>query len=258
MNILRTDPEAFAQTAAALIASVIRAKPDARLVVATGNTPIKPYQELAKLREQGELDCSSLRVFQMDAYADVSPQDPRSLQGWTRRSFIEPLHIPEKNFTPMVGNSSNHEAACTAYHQAVVEAGGYDLAILGLGPNGHLGFNEPPADAKATTRVIQLTEESIHSNAAHWGGRDQVPRQALTAGMDLFLSAKQLLLLVTIWVCDPCSALELSANRPPRHGTSRQSCASLKWLTDAPDHLDFSTIDAFICFCKPSQTQAFS
>jgi glucosamine-6-phosphate deaminase len=98
MNILRTDPEAFAQTAAALIASVIRAKPDARLVVATGNTPIKPYQELAKLREQGELDCSSLHVFQMDAYADVSPQDPRSLQGWTRRSFIKPLHIPEKKF----------------------------------------------------------------------------------------------------------------------------------------------------------------
>jgi glucosamine-6-phosphate deaminase len=196
MNILRTDPETFAQMAATLIASVIRAKPDARLVVATGNTPIKPYQELAKMREQGELDCSRLCIFQMDAYADVSPQDPRSLQGWTRRSFIEPLHIPEANFTPIVGNSSDHAAACKAYHQAVLEAGGYDLAILGLGPNGHLGFNEPPADDKATTRVIQLTEESILSNAAYWGGRDQVPRRALTAGMDLFLSAKQLLLLV--------------------------------------------------------------
>jgi glucosamine-6-phosphate deaminase len=197
MNILRVDTESFSQVGAALVARVIRAKPNANVVMATGNTPMGVYQELAKLHQQGELDCSSLHVFQLDAYADVPLHDARSLQAWSRRSFTEPLNISEANFTPLVGFSDDHEAACKTYYQAVVKAGGYDLAILGLGPNGHLGFNEPPCDEHATTRVITLTEESLVSNAVYWGGRENVPMQALTAGMDLLLSARQILLLVT-------------------------------------------------------------
>jgi glucosamine-6-phosphate deaminase len=197
MQILRVETESFNAVGAALIASVIRAKPDANIVIATGNTPMGVYQELAKLKAQGELDSSSLRVFQLDAYANVPLNDPRSLQAWSRRSFTQPLQIPEENFTPLIGYSSDHEAACKTYHQAVLNAGGYDLAILGLGPNGHLGFNEPPCTDTATSRVITLTEESLVSNAVYWGGRDNVPTQALTAGMDLLLAAKQILLLVT-------------------------------------------------------------
>jgi glucosamine-6-phosphate deaminase len=197
MNVLRVDTESFSQVGAALVASVIRAKPTANVVIATGNTPMGVYQELAKLHQQGELDCSSLHVFQLDAYADVPLHDTRSLQAWSRRSFIEPLTISEENFTPLIGYSDNHEVACKKYHQTVVKAGGYDLAILGLGPNGHLGFNEPPCDETATTRVITLTGESLVSNAVYWGGREHVPTRALTAGMDLLLSAKQILLLVT-------------------------------------------------------------
>lgn len=196
MQILRVETESFNAVGAALVASVIRAKPSANVVIATGNTPMGVYSELAKLRQQGELDCSSLQVFQLDAYANVPLNDARSLQAWSRRSFIEPLHIPEENFTPLIGYSDNHETACKTYHQAVVKAGGFDLAILGLGPNGHLGFNEPPCDENATTRVITLTEESIISNAVYWGGREHVPTHALTAGMDLLLNAKQILLLV--------------------------------------------------------------
>ncbi len=197
MQILRIDTESFNAVGAALIASIIRAKPTANVVIATGNTPMGVYGELATLKQQGELDCSSLRVFQLDAYANVPLDDPRSLQAWSRRSFTQPLQIPEANFTPLIGYSENHEVACKTYHQAVVSSGGYDLAILGLGPNGHLGFNEPPCTEKDRTRVITLTEESLVSNAVYWGGRDNVPTHALTAGMDLLLAAKQILLLVT-------------------------------------------------------------
>ena len=197
MNVLQVTPDKFNAAGASLLVDWFTAKPDANVVIATGNTPMGIYQSIAEMQKQGKVDCSSLHVFQLDAYADVPLSDPRSLQGWSRRSFIEPLSIAEKNLTPLIGYSSNHLEACQNYHQAVVHAGGYDIAILGLGPNGHLGFNEPPADHKSTTRVITLTEESMVSNAVYWGGRENVPKQALTAGMDLLLAAKQILLVVS-------------------------------------------------------------
>jgi glucosamine-6-phosphate deaminase len=88
-------------------------------------------------------------------------------------------------------------AACRRYHETLVAAGGLDLAILGLGPNGHIGYNDPPADATATTRVLNLSESSLATCAREWGGRDQLLPQALTIGMDLLLAARQKLLIVS-------------------------------------------------------------
>jgi glucosamine-6-phosphate deaminase len=197
MNIVRVDIENFNGMGASLLTNWFKAKPDANVVIATGNTPMGIYQELSRAYQQKELDISNLKVFQLDAYADVPLSDARSLQGWSRRSFIEPLNIPEENFTPLIGYSNDHQEACNSYHQKVLELGGYEIAILGLGPNGHVGFNEPPSDDNSTTRVITLTEESIVSNAVYWGGCEKVPKQALTAGMDLLLATRQILLVVT-------------------------------------------------------------
>jgi glucosamine-6-phosphate deaminase len=197
MNILRVDTGKLHAMGASLLISWFKAKPDANVVIATGNTPMGIYKELSKAYKQKAFDTVHLNVFQLDAYAEVSLSDSRSLQGWSRRSFIEPLHIPDINFIPLIGYSDNHQEACKHYHQKVLDMGGYDIAILGLGPNGHLGFNEPPADDKSSTRVVNLTEESIVSNSVYWGGRENVPTQALTAGMDLLLAAKQILLVVT-------------------------------------------------------------
>lgn len=191
------DYEALSRRAAEHLMSLVRAKPDANVVLATGNSPIGMYRELALRRRRGELDASRLRVFQLDAYFGLSSDDPRSLYSWMDREFLGPLGIPSGHVVRLPGDAADPASACHAYVEAVGAAGGFDLAVLGLGPNGHLGFNEPPSDSQAPTRLVDLTEESIVSNAAYWGGRDRVPRQALTAGLDLLLAARDVLLLVS-------------------------------------------------------------
>lgn len=195
-KIIAESQEHFSQLGAGIIARTLAGKPDAALLVATGNTPMGMYQEVARRQRAGELDARKVRVFQLDEYLGLDgPDDPRSLNGWTRRSFVEPLGIPDAQVTPLDAGASDLEAACRAYDAAVQAAGGIDLAILGLGPNGHLAFNEPPSGPDAPTRTIDLAEASIESNAVYWGGRDQVPRRAMTAGMTVILGARHIVLV---------------------------------------------------------------
>ena len=195
--IVVDDYEALSRAAADQLIQAMREQPAAAIVAATGNTPMGMYIELAQYRSRGLIDTSRLRVFQLDAYLGLAPDDHRALFSWTRRSFIEPLGIAEANVVRLAGDSPDPWEACRRYEAAVREAGGFDISILGLGPNGHLGFNEPPSPPEAPTRVVDLTPESILSNARYWGGEDQVPRQALTCGMDLLLAARRTLLLVS-------------------------------------------------------------
>src|SRR5581483_10593530 len=140
--------------------------------------------------QQGSLDCSRLRIFQLDEYLGLAPGDRRSLYGWMERAALRPWRIPPERVTRLPSRSDDYTAACVAYEAALERASGLDLCILGIGPNGHLGFNEPPVARDAPTRVVDLTPESIASNAAYWGGADQVPRRAITAGMRVILSAR--------------------------------------------------------------------
>jgi glucosamine-6-phosphate deaminase len=191
------DYEALSRAGADLMADLIEARPDASIILATGETPLGLYRELAERRRRGELDVSRARFFQLDAYMGLGPDDRRSLYGWMKRSVLDPLDVPEANVVRLPGDAPDIQAACRAYDAAVRAAGGIDLAVLGLGPNGHLGFNEPPADPASPTRALDLTEESIVSNARYWGGRDEVPRRALTAGLSVLLAARGTLLVVS-------------------------------------------------------------
>ena len=195
--IVTEDYAALSHIGADMLAEIITARPEATIVPATGDTPMGIYAELAARRERGELDASRLRVFQLDEYLGIGAGDPRSLYGWLLRSFVGPLGIPESNVVRLRGDVEDVASACAAYERAVDEAGGFDLAILGLGPNGHLGFNEPPSEPGAPTRAVDLTEASLQSNARYWGGRHQVPHGAVTAGMSRLLSARQALLVVS-------------------------------------------------------------
>ena len=182
--------EEVARHAADVIEQQIQTKPDATLLIATGNTPLPTYAELAKRN----VDTRQVRAVQLDEYLGVGENDPRSLYAWMRRDFVEPLEIERVlRFEP---NAPDPEASCERYARRIRDLGGIDLAILGLGPNGHLGFNEPPSGADAPTRVVTLSGASVESNAAYWRGLE-VPRHTLTVGMDLILEAKMCLLLVT-------------------------------------------------------------
>ncbi len=194
---LADDYAALSLAGALLLAEAIGRAPDAAVVVATGSTPMGIYDELARIYGRGELNTSRLRVFQLDAYCDIAADDHRSLFRWMDERFVRPLGIAPAQVVRLLGDSGDHELACHTYAAAVRDAGGFDIAILGLGPNGHLGFNEPPSAADAPTRRIALSEASMVSNAAYWGGREQVPTHALTCGMDLLLAARSTLLLVS-------------------------------------------------------------
>lgn len=183
--------------AADYLAKAVTAKPTSSIVLATGNTPMGAYAVLVERYRAGAFDPSGLCVFQLDAYLGLTRDDPRSLFGWLDRSFLTPMNIDPSGVVDLPGDDADPRAVCRSYDQAVAAAGGFDLSVLGLGPNGHLGFNEPPTDAGTPTREVTLTEASIDSNAPYWGGRDQVPRRALTAGMAQLLTARRTLLLVS-------------------------------------------------------------
>jgi glucosamine-6-phosphate deaminase len=188
---------ALSQEAALQIAIAVEAKPSAAIVVATGNTPVGAYEQLAALKAIGQFDPAKLTIFQLDEYLGLAADDKRTLWGWMERAFLTPLGLSPQKVVRLNTDTADAEATCRAYDSAVQAAGGFDLCILGLGPNGHLAFNEPPVEATSDTRVVTLTEESIESNSLYWGGRDQVPPQAMTAGLRPLLAAKLVILLVS-------------------------------------------------------------
>lgn len=184
------DAAALAMAAAGLVVDAVQARPDAVLLAATGETPMGCYAELARRA----FDSSRVRVAQLDEYTGITEGDPRSLYGWMRRSLCDPLGIDEDRIIRLRPDA-DEASACRAYEVAVAAAGGVDLAILGLGPNGHLGFNEPPTDVDAPTREVALTASSIESNGRYFA--EAVPERARTAGMNLILAARRVVLLVS-------------------------------------------------------------
>lgn len=195
--LIADDYAAMSHATADRIAAVLAAKPDANIMVPTGATPLGLYQELRERTARGEIDWSKVRVFQLDEYLGAAPDDERSFYQWTKRMFFDPVGIKAEQVVQLPGDAENIDAVCRAYDDAVQAAGGIDLAVLGLGPNGHIGFNDPPAAADAPTRVAPLTESSIQGSASTWGGYEHTPRYAVTSGMNVLLAAREIVLMVS-------------------------------------------------------------
>ena len=190
------DEAALAAESAGLVADQLREKPDSLLVVPTGATPLGMFWALVAAARAGTIDFSRCRFAVLDEYAGIAPDDRRSLQAWLRRELLEAIGIDERR-TIAFDLSADPASAAARVEAALAAAGGIDLAVLGLGPNGHLGFNEPGSPFDSATRLIALTPESIRSNAAYWGSEADVPREGLTLGLGTLQAARRLVLLVS-------------------------------------------------------------
>jgi len=195
--IVNRNYDMLSKTTARLVATAIKAKPDAAIVVPTGNTPTGFYRELVVLYMEGAFETTHLRVFQLDEYLCVPSSDERSFYSWIKRAFLDPMHIPGEHVVRLQGDAPDPQKVCREYNAAVRKAGGFDIAVLGLGLNGHLGFNEPPADPESLTHIVELTEETRASNARYWDGSERIPGRAITCGMAHLLEARQVMILVS-------------------------------------------------------------
>jgi glucosamine-6-phosphate deaminase len=201
MEILIADDAAgAAEITANLIANQVRQKPTSVLGLATGSTPEATYARLAQFHLEAGLDFSQVTTFNLDEYLGLSPDHPQSYRYFMNDRLFRHINIPlERTHVPS-GRPSDPARECQAYENAIRHAGGIDLQLLGIGRDGHIGFNEPGSSLQSRTRVKTLTEQTIKDNAELFFGKDQadqVPRFAITMGVGTILDARQLLLLAT-------------------------------------------------------------
>ena len=191
------DAAAASEAAAELVAATIQAKPNAAISIPTGSTPLGMFDVLAARVARGEIDFSGIDIFCLDEYVGVTVDDPNSLTRWLWTALLDRIGVNPDRVHALPSTANNLVAAAAEFDDAVAARGGLDLAVLGLGPNGHIGYNEPGSSADSRTRVITLTPESLSQAYAYWDGAVPIPSQAMTIGVGTLLEAKRIVLLVT-------------------------------------------------------------
>lgn len=196
MKIIRCKDYAdMSRKAANIISAQVTIKPDAKLGLATGSTPIGAYQQLVRRYEKGDLDFSAVSTYNLDEYRGLLHDDPQSYHYFMRTNLFDHINIDPANTHVPDGSNPDAEAACSAY-DALVEAAGYvDLQLLGIGNNGHIGFNEPDDAFSKGTQCVDLTESTIKANSRLFEREEDVPRQAYTMGVQTIMRAKAILIL---------------------------------------------------------------
>ncbi len=182
--------------AANIIAAQIYLKPDCVLGLATGSSPVGTYQELIAKYVSGDLDFSQVRTVNLDEYVGLSADHDQSYAYFMRDNLFDHVNIDQKNCNIPDGTNPDAAAECARYDAVIDSFGGADLQLLGLGPNGHIGFNEPAAAFVKNTNHVKLTDETIDANARFFENRDEVPKFAYTMGIGGIMKAKRVLLVV--------------------------------------------------------------
>ena len=187
-------PDFSRKAAGAVVDACASCGPAPLAVFPVGATPEGLFRELAD-RHRAAL--SGLHVAQLDEYLGLAATDHRLLATWLKRVFLDPLEIGTDRFIRFESQAADPERDASRVERMIRAHGGIDVAVLGLGPNGHIGFNEPGTPFDAPTRPVDLTEDSVSSNAGYWGSRDAVPRRAMTLGMSTLGCADHVILLVS-------------------------------------------------------------
>jgi glucosamine-6-phosphate deaminase len=195
--IIQSNAEAAAQAVADFVALALSAKPDLVLGLATGCTMESVYDRLVQKHQDEGLDFSQCRTFNLDEYVGLAADDPCSYHYFMRRRFFDNVNIELRNTHLPDGMAADLQAECANYEKHIVENGGIDLQLLGIGLNGHLGFNEPLSAFRSRTRVQTLSRVTRTQNASLFPKPRQVPPQAITMGVGTILEARHCLLLAT-------------------------------------------------------------
>ncbi|MBQ7766511.1 MAG: glucosamine-6-phosphate deaminase [Lachnospiraceae bacterium] len=198
MKIIKAkDYDEMSRKAANLIAAQIYVKPDCVLGLATGSTPIGTYKELVAKYEMGDLDFSEVTTVNLDEYKGITKENDQSYYYFMNDNLFSHVNInKEKTFLPD-GTEPDSDKACNAYNEIIHSVGGQDLQLLGLGHNGHIGFNEPASEFPLETHCVDLTESTIKANQRFFASYDDVPKQAYTMGIKTIMQAKKVLVVVS-------------------------------------------------------------
>ncbi len=191
--VCKTAEEA-SRLAATLITDALQTTPALVLGLATGSTPLLLYRELIKACQSGA-DFSRVRTFNLDEYCGLPPEHPHSYRTFMNAHLFSNLNIRPENTHVPDGTADNLPALCAAYEAAIAAAGGIDIQVLGIGSNGHIGFNEPGSPLDSRTRRVTLTEQTLRDNTRFFSAREEVPRYAISMGVGTILEAKKCVLL---------------------------------------------------------------
>jgi glucosamine-6-phosphate deaminase len=191
--VILEDYAAMSAKAAEIVAELVRKKPEAVLCLATGSTPLGFYKELVR----AEVSFANVTTFNLDEYRGLSREHDQSYYHFMWEHLFRHIDIDLEKTNIPNGMAADPEAECARYEAAIKEAGGLDIALLGLGHNGHIGFNEPGTPWDARTRRVQLAPATIAANSRFFGSAEEVPTEAMTMGIGTILEAKQILLLVS-------------------------------------------------------------
>jgi len=191
------DYKAMSRKAANIISAQIILKDDCVLGLATGSTPIGTYEQLVEWYEKGDLDFSRVSTLNLDEYRGLSANHPQSYRYFMNKQLFERVNIDISRTHVPDGLEPDSDKACSEYNRIIHEMGGIDLQLLGLGHNGHIGFNEPGIAFETETHCVDLTETTMKANKRFFEGDEQVPAQAYTMGIKTIMQAKKILVVVS-------------------------------------------------------------
>lgn len=187
--------EKLSRQAANIISAQVIMKPDCVLGLATGSSPIGVYRQLIDWYNKGDIDFSQVTTVNLDEYVGLNGNHPQSYRYFMQTNFFDHINIkPENTYVPS-GVAADTAAECAEYDARIRRFGGIDLQLLGIGLDGHIGFNEPGDCFVTATHVADLHESTVKANARFFAGEDEVPRQAISMGMVSIMQAKKILLI---------------------------------------------------------------
>lgn len=192
--IVVTTVEEMGKKAAQLIAQEIKKHASPVLGLATGSTPISVYKELIRLHKEEGLDFSTTITFNLDEYVGLAPDHPQSYRYFMNKNLFDHININRKNTHVPDGLAKDISKFCEEYEDMIEDVGGIDIQLLGIGSNGHIGFNEPGSSLGSLTRIKTLNEKTIEDNARFFEKKKDVPTQAITMGIGTILNAKKVVL----------------------------------------------------------------